>query len=342
MALVSKLSDTSYRINISDGDISRAFSENFTEIESKIINDTSGKILNGNVEIVFDKDAADAIRRVVSSELTLGIDMGDKLAENKYLEALFCSPIPFASLNGGGTPTLTMDDAIPISSQLDSLPVSMSVDLGEVKIGINDTYRLKFIPDARGFDVLLENIDSADNLIEDHAFALTVPFVITSISLANPVVTDGIPPGSIFGTVDDAKVLFYEKDFSVSGGEVLTRSIALSIFTDKGMVHDAYNSLFSLSMWRGFDSVDVEETNYRPFSSHLCGVDPYGTSIQYLPLDDLSGYEQTGSSNLLFMGSTTVKFLVGDIRYPVKPFFGASKIMFDICTDDAVAVAIPS
>ncbi len=334
MSLVSKLSDTSYRINVSEEDISRAFQENFTDIASEVFNNTSGKIIDGTVEVALTKDAADTIRRMVSNELTLGMDIGDKLAENKYLEALFCSPIPFSALYGSDVPSLNSDDAIPISAELDALTVSLNVDLGNVKIGINDTYRLKFIPDARGFDIRLENIDSASNLIEDHAFALTTTFIISALDISDPIVEDGIPPGSVSAIIDDEKVLFYEKDFSISGGEVLTRAFALSGFSDRGMVEDAYNSLFSLSMWRGVNSVEVEERDLRPFSSHLCGVDPLGTSIQYLPLSGLMGQEAIGSGNLILTGEVTVKFLVGNINYPIKPFFGVSKVMFDVCTDD--------
>ncbi len=334
MAIVSKLSDTSYRINISDGDMTRAFPENFTEIDSEVINNTSGKILTGTVEVVFDKDAADAIRRMVSNVLTLDLDMGDKLAENKYLEALFCSPVPFSALYGGHIPFLTADDDAGISSLLSGLDTSMSVSFSGMPIGVGDTYRLKFIPDARGFDIYLENLDLVNNLTESHAFALTAQFIISSVAFDDPVVENGFAPASSFKSVNDAKVGFYEKSSVISGGELLSRAIHLSGFKDRGMVVDAYNSLFSLSMWRGLNGVKIEETDLRPYSDHLCGVDPSGTAIQYLPISGLVRTEQRGSSNLLLAGEATVIFLVGDIRYPVKPFFGASKVLFDVCVDD--------
>ncbi len=337
MAIVSQLSETEYKINITDGDLVRAFPENFTEIESEFKNDSSMKTVSGTVEVFFDKDAADTIRKMVSSELTLGLNMGDRLAENKYLEALFCSPLPFTGLygDGGSVPTLTPEDQSAIKNGLDSLSVSTSVSLGNIKIGIGDRYILKFIPDARGFDIILENTDQFTNFTEDHAFALTVPFVISNLDVTNPIVEDGLANSSTLGTVDDTKVLFYEKDFSISGGELLTRTIALSGFhSDRGSLRDAYNSLFSLSMWRGSGGVMVEELDVRPYTSHLCGVDPSGTAIQYLPLDGMKGYEQPGSANFLISGNATVKFLVGDVRYPVKPFFGVAKAIFDICMDD--------
>ena len=334
MPFVSKLSDTSYNIVVSGSDITKAFPEDFTDIPVDITNTTSGKIIDGTVSVEFDPEAADIIRDKVSRKLNLGMDLGDILAENKFLHALYSSPIPFSGLYGSTSPSLDATDDVPISAQLDSLPTSFTFNLGAVQIGLNDTYRLKFIPDARGFDVYLENVDLEDNLLEDHPFALTLPFEISSIDVNNPVVEDGVPTKSVPGTVDDAKVLFYEKDFPISGGEVLTRAVALSGIRDRGMVIDAYNSLFTLSMWRGGNGVVVEDKALRPFSSHLCGVDPHGKSIQYLPLDGLVGSEQIGSGNLIFTGNTTVKFLVGEIRYPFNPIFGLTKTLFDICTDD--------
>ncbi len=332
MSLISKLSDTSYKIRISEGDMTRAFPEDFTEIQGKALDNSSSKTVSASIEIVFDKDAADKIRKMVSSELTLGLNMGDKLNENKYLEALFCSPVPFAGIYGSLSPSLTADDGDPINSQLENLPVSMSVALA-VEIGIGDSYRLKFIPDARGFDIILENVSIADNLEEDHAYALTVPFVISTLDMDNPLVEDGSPAETTLFSVDDSKVLFYEKDFNIKGGETLTRTFALSGFNDRGAIRDAYSALFSLSMWRSGEG-SVGGINLEPFASVLCGVDPLGTSIQYLPLDGLTGWHQVGSGKYLVMGQTKVLFLVGDIRYPVKPFFGVSKTMFDVCTDD--------
>lgn len=334
MPTISKLSDTSYKINVSNIDISRAFPEGLVYDEESAENNTSGRIINGLVSVEFSPEAADVIRDKVSRELTLGLDLGDALAENKFLHALYSSPIPFSGMYGGISPSLEVDDDIDISSQLDALPLSFEFDLGAIDIGLNDTYRLKFIPDARGFDVYLENIDLVDSLEEEHPFALTLPFVISTIDNDNPVVEDGVPTGSVSESVDDAKVLFYEKDFTISGGEVLTRAVALSGIKDKGMVLDAYNSLFSLSMWRGENGLTVEDIELRPYSDHLCGVDPLGNSIQYIPLTGLSGSEQVGSANLIFSGNTTVKFLVGDIKYPFHPIFGITKTLFDVCTDD--------
>ncbi len=333
MASVIKISDTSYKINVSAGDISGSFSGDSFESINTHVGETSGKIIGATIAVEFSVDAADIIRRRVASELTLGMDMGDKLAENKYLEALFCSPVPFSSIFGGEVPSLTVDDDIDISGQLDNLSSSREINFGEIQIGMGDTYRLKFIPDARGFEVFLENIDLDDNLEEDHAFALTRPFVISTLDLDNPIVQDGVPPGSTHSSVDDAKVMFYEKELPVSGGEVLTRAIALSMFRDKGMIRDAYNALFSLPLWRS-SGVEVTEKGGRPYTSHLCGVDPYGTSIQYLQLEGLTATTMIGSANLTIRGNAVVKFLVGDIRYPVKPFFGIGKILFDICIDD--------
>ncbi len=334
MPLVSKLSDTSYKIVVSGADISRAFPENFIDEEGDITNNSSGLVINGTVSVEFDPEAADIIRDKVSRELTLDLDLGDKIAENKFLHALYSSPVPYSGIYQTLTPSLDATDDIPISSQLDSLPVSYTFDFGAVQIGLNDTYRLKFIPDARGFDVYLENTDMEDNLIEDHAFALTMPFVVSAIDVGNPVVHPGVSTLAAPATVDDAKVAFYEKNFSISGGEVLTRAIALSGIRDRGSVADAYNALFTLSMWRGAESVIVEEKDLRPFTSHLCGVDPGGAAIQYLPLTGLTGSEQVGSANMIINGDATVKFLVGEIRYPFNPIFGLLKTLFDVCTDD--------
>ena len=336
MPSISKLSDTSYKIKISSGDISRAFPEDFDLVPVNTEDNTSGKVIAGTVSLEITPEVADEIRDKVSRSLTLGMSLGDKLAENKFLHALFSSPIPFSGMYGKISPALEASDSEPIGAQLDALSISYELNFGSVSIGVNDTYRLKFIPDARGFDIWLENTDFEDNLEEEHAFALTLPFVISTLDLLNPVVSSGIPDKKVFGSLDDAKVAFYEKEFEVNGGEALTRAIALSGIRDRASVQDAYNSLFSLSMWRGGnDDVKVEEIDLRPYSSHICGVDPLGTSIQYLPLANLGGYDQMGFGvNLIFSGTTTVSFLVGEIRYPFNPVFGIAKTLFDVCIDD--------
>lgn len=334
MPLVSKLSDTSYNIVIDGSDITRAFNENLAPSETPSPNSSSGKIINGSVTAEFSSEVADIIRDKVSRELSLGMDLGDTLAENKFLHALYSSPVPFSGMYGNVSPSLDSTDSEVISAQIDSLPVSFDFDFGSVKIGLGDTYRIKFIPDARGFDIYLENVSMEDSLVEEHPFALTLLFTISSIDVNSPAVEDGVSQKSSSSSVDDARVLFYEKEFDISGGELLTRAMALSGIKDRGMIADAYNELFTLSMWRGGNGVIVEDKPLRPFTSHLCGVDPFGSSIQYLPLDGLFGTEQVGSGNLILSGTATVKFLVGEIRYPFNPIFGLTKTLFDVCKDD--------
>ena len=333
MPLVTKLSDTSYKVKITDSDMSAAFPENFTFIPVNTDNTSSGKVISGSVLVEFTPEAADTIRDKVSRILSLGMDLGDPIAENKFLHALFSSPVPCAGMYGGAAPSLTPDDDIGISEALNSLSVSHEFNIGSIQIGVGDTYRLKFIPDARGFDISLENTNVEDSLLEDHPFVLTLPFVIAS-SLENPAVSSGAAGKSAAGSVDDARVMFYEKDYEIMIGEVLTRAFALSGIRDRGMLIDAYNDLFSLSMWRGGSGVDVVDPGMRPSSSHLCGVDPAGRSIQYLPLEGLIGSEQIAGVNLMFSGSAKVKFLVGNIRYPFNPIFGIRKVLFDVCKDD--------
>lgn len=330
MAEIQKLSDTSYKIVLGGGDISRAFPENFSQ--ESIEGTPSGKVIDGTVAVEITPDVADIIRDKVSRELTLGLQFGDLMAENKFLHALFSSPMPFSGLFGELSPALNVEDIAAIEQSLKTIPRTFECSMGG-SIGVGDRYRLKFIPDARGFDIRLENIDVLDDLTESHSFAVSVPFTISSLDIDNPIVSDGTPSAGYSSSIDDAKVMFYEKDFPINGGELLTRAMALSQ-VDRGMWMDAYISLFGLSFWRGASGISVEELGSRPFASHLCGVDPSGNAIQYLPIDGLEGRIQEGSSNLLLSGFAKVQFLVGEIRYPFNPIFGLRKTLFDICIDD--------
>ena len=334
MPLISKFSDTSYKVTIGESDITRAFPENFTDIETIVSNTSSGKVIDGSVVIEFTPDAAEAIRTKVSRELVLGLDLGDAVVNNRFLHALFSSPVPCAGMHEGVAPSLSDADDEGISSALDSMSVSYEFSISSLAIGLSDRYRLKFIPDARGFDIYLENVDMEDSLLEDHPFAITVPFVISSLDVNNPVVTDGVASKMSFGQVDDARVMFFEKEMSINVGEVLTRFFALSGIRDRGSLIDAYNALFTLSLWRGENGTSVSDSSLRPYTDHLCGVDPSRKAIQYLPLTGLIGREQVGHVNLIFSGTAIVKFLVGEVRYPFNPILGKNKILFDVCDDD--------
>ena len=334
MPSISKFSDTSYKVTIGGDDIARAFPENFTDIDTITNNTSSGKVIDGSVVIEFTPDAAEAIRAKVSRELILGMDLGDAVVNNRFLHALFSSPVPCAGMYGGVAPSLSSADDEAISAALNGLPISYEFSVSSLKIGISDRYRLKFIPDARGFDIYLENVDLEDNLLEDHPFAITVPFVISSLDVDNPVVTDGVASKMSFGQVDDARVMFFEKEMSINVGEVLTRSFVLSGISDRGSLIDAYNALFTLPIWRGENGTSVLDSSLRPYTDHLCGVDPSRKAIQYLPLTGLVGSEPLGHVNLIFSGTATVKFLVGEVRYPFNPILGNNKILFDVCKDD--------
>ena len=333
MPSVQKLSDTSYNIVLSERDISAGYSGGDDGGDSSGTG-TSGTVVNGvSVSVEFTPEVADTIRDKVSRELTFGLDFGDKLASNKFLHALYSSPVPFSGIYGTDAPALDNEDIEAISNALSNLPRSFTFQFGSVNIGNGDTYRLKFTPDARGFDVKLENTGVENILTSSHAFAISVPFTIVSLDTEHDAVEPGVASPSSSSSVEDAKVMFYNKDCEINGGEVLTRAIALSQ-RDRGAVIDAYNTLFSQSMWRSGGAGAVAPLGGRPYSDHLCGVDPSSTALQYLPLSGLTGTEQINSINLLFKGTANVSFLVGEIRYPFNPIFGATKTLFDICIDD--------
>ncbi len=326
--------DTSYRIEVTAGDIElEAISAN-TEKEREPNGNPSGLVLFADIEISLTEEATDAIRELASSAVSMDMSMGDRLTENEFLRALFSMPIPVASIFDGEMPELEDEDKIQADASLASLIISREATFGTVPIGASDRYRLKFIPDARGMSVVLDNIETENNINETHPFALSSDFVISSLGEENEVVDIGVPSLSSQTTIEDKRVVLFTKTIDIGISDGLSRAIFFSGLQDREKVYDAYYGLFSLPLWRSGSGISVIENNSSSRSSHICGIDPSNRSVLYIPTAPLSTESPVGSTLVHMRGTVEVSYLVGDVQYPFPLRIGQTSSIFDICTND--------
>jgi hypothetical protein len=249
------------------------------------------------------------------------------------MKALLRSAIPIAEVPGpnGIIPELSDSDVSDIAVNLSNVPRSYSFEFTG-KITNGGKFILAFLPDARGFDVELIDLSVQHEIQRDHPAVMTVPFTIDLVG--DEQSTAGVGDEILGSSVDDAKVYILERKEPVCFVEGVVQQVASQIYVE-GANYDilkAYTGIANEVFWRSQDIL-VGRVNDAPYIDTIFGVGVSGRDLQFLNTKECT-IDKVDNAITWFSGVGNVKYVYGDIRYPVDPMLSASKPKFDIISDD--------
>jgi hypothetical protein len=281
--------------------------------------------------IKINRQFADQTRAMSGVKLTEKFGRNDLTA---LLSGFMQSPIPVYTTDRSGDaniPDLTDEESSVIPTLVSSVPVSMEVDF-QATVSLNVPYVIIGLPDAFGIDFYLCDMSVDIPMNYGHAGIMTQPFFFPDTyndEYDEIVTSDGPGTNPPVVSLNDAKVAIIEKE--EEGAFLPTLDADLIHVGETLRVHsvELYCAVFEEMGWReGRVSKASIDPEGKP--SFYAGINMLGNAVQMIEVNDtlIENFKL-----LMYSGSMTSKYIVGDIRYPFQPNMTTGNIRFDIVTD---------
>lgn len=331
MVAITKIADGRYEADIGSGSIEKAVSANSVDVTE--FHMSSNQTFVAEIKIIVSKEFCDRARALSSSRISLDSYDGSDSSGVTIIRGIMSSQIPLAEAAGpdGKIPVLSPEEVNDIGEDLHNVQRDFEVTItGEIKNGTQ--YVLRFMPDARGFDIKLVPLGDPYPLFELHPYVVTDPFVIDTLG---PEYLSGSNGQILLASLDDAKVFVKNRPAPCKLYDGLPNEVQSMADTDLAMqMTDIYIEIANMIFWRNplFESVEIPG---EPFMSITYGVGLTGKALVYADLSQLTATSTAGgaSQTNALIGIADTFFVYGDIRYPADPVLSAFKPKFDIITD---------